>query len=64
MSVKSKDKIINEKKLINSFKYAIDGLVTGYKEEQNLRVHTIIAILVVITPLLFQNRKEDAKGAQ
>ena len=54
MSVKSKDKIINEKKLINSFKYAIDGLVTGYKEEQNLRVHTIIAILVVIASFILK----------
>ena len=52
--MKSKDKIINEKKLINSFKYAIDGLVTGYKEEQNLRVHTIIAILVVITSFILK----------
>ena len=52
--MKSKDKIINEKKLINSFKYAIDGLVTGYKEEQNLRVHTIIAILVVIASFILK----------
>lgn len=52
--MKSKDKIINEKRLINSFKYAIEGLKTGYKEEQNLRVHTIIAILVVIASFILK----------
>lgn len=54
MTVKSKDKIINEKKLINSFKYAMEGIKTAYQEEQNLRVHTFVAILVVIASFILK----------
>lgn len=43
----SKEKIISKKRLLNSFKYAIEGIKTAYKEEQNLRLHTISAVLVV-----------------
>ena len=46
--MESKEKIIDEKKLRNSFKYAFNGIRTAYREEQNLRVHTFAAILVVI----------------
>ena len=41
--------------------FAIAGLVEWIFQINNFYG---IAILVVITPLLFQNRKEDAKGAQ
>lgn len=54
MTVKSKDKIINEKKLINSFKYAMEGIKTAYQEEQNLRVHTFVAILVIIASFILK----------
>lgn len=47
--MESKDKkIISKKRLINSFKYALCGLKTAYLEEQNLRVHTLCGIVVVI----------------
>lgn len=36
------------KKLINSFKYAICGIITGFKEEQNMKIHTL-AVIIVIT---------------
>ena len=52
--MKSKDKIINQKRLVNSFKYAIEGLITAYKEEQNLRVHTIVAILVIVSSIFLK----------
>lgn len=51
MSVKSKEKNsikIDRKRLSNSFKYAFSGIVSAYKDEQNLRIHTMVAILVLI----------------
>lgn len=36
------------KRLINSFKYAICGVITAFKEEQNMKIHTIAVIIVVI----------------
>ena len=45
--IKRKLKIDN-KRLINSFKYASDGIKQSYKGEQNLKIHTFIAILVIV----------------
>ncbi len=46
---KVKKKIgIDEKRLVNSFKYAFQGIVQSYKGEQNLKIHTVMAVLVVI----------------
>ena len=45
--VKKKLKIDN-KRLVNSFKYAKEGIIQSYKGEQNLKIHTFIAILVII----------------
>ena len=39
---------IKSKKLINSFKYAFEGILQAYVGEQNLKIHTVIAILVII----------------
>ena len=52
MSVKSKDNnkrvILDKKRLIDSFRYAFCGICEAYKGEQNLKIHTVIAVLVVI----------------
>ena len=45
--VKHKLKIDN-KRLVNSFKYAFEGIRQTYIGEQNLKIHTFIAILVVV----------------
>ena len=39
---------LDDKRLRNSFKYAFEGIIQTYKGEQNLKIHTFIAILVVI----------------
>lgn len=45
--VKHKLKIDN-KRLRGSFKYAFEGIIQTYKGEQNLKIHTFVAILVII----------------
>lgn len=45
--VKRKLKLDN-KRLVHSFKYAFSGIVQAYKGEQNLKIHTVVAILVII----------------
>ena len=39
---------IDNKRLRSSFKYAFEGIVQTYKGEQNLKIHTFIAILVIV----------------
>lgn len=40
--------MIHHRKLIQSFKYAFQGIRFSFLENQNLRIHFIIAILVII----------------
>lgn len=54
MSVVSKEKLVSKKRLINSFKYAMEGIKTAYQEEQNLRLHTISATLVIVLGLVLK----------
>ena len=46
----SRDKLKKRslKRLLNSFKYAIEGIIYAFKFEQNIVVHTIVAIIVII----------------
>lgn len=39
---------IDNKRLVNSFKYAFQGIRQAYKGEQNLKIHTFMAILVIV----------------
>ena len=36
------------KKLINSFKYAIEGFVSSFKTERNMKIHVLAMIIVII----------------
>lgn len=40
--------------LIDSLEFAKSGLVTAFKEERNMKKHTVTAILVVIAGLVFR----------
>lgn len=42
------------KRLINSFKYAINGFKITLKNEQNMTVHLIITIIVLLAGILFK----------
>ena len=49
MKTRNKRKIkVKTKKLINSFKYAIAGIITSFRKERNIKIHFLIMILVII----------------
>lgn len=45
------------KKLINSFKYAIQGIFTSFKTEKNMKIHILIMLLVIIAGILLKISK-------
>lgn len=45
------------KKIIKSFKYAIDGVITGIKQERNMKIHIIIVILVIAFGIILKINK-------
>lgn len=45
---------MNIKKLLNSFKYAISGLTSALKKEQNLKIHFFIMFIVIIFGIIFK----------
>lgn len=51
--VKKKLKL-DRKRLINSFGYAFEGIRKAYGGEQNLKIHTQIAILVIIAGFILK----------
>ena len=36
------------KKLINSFKYAIEGFISSFKTERNMKIHILAMVLVIV----------------
>lgn len=52
--IKIKGLKLDHKRLSNSFRYAFSGIVQAYIGEQNLKIHTAIAILVIICGFCFQ----------
>ena len=36
------------KKLINSFKYAIEGFISSFKTERNMKIHILAMIIVIL----------------
>ncbi len=56
MTMVSRDKLKQRgfKRLFKSFKYAFDGLKYAFKYEQNILVHTLATILVIIFGIYFK----------
>lgn len=49
MKTRQKRKLkVKTKKLINSFKYAFEGLISSFKTERNMKIHILIMILTII----------------
>ena len=42
------------KRLINSFKYAISGIITSFRTERNMKIHILVMILVIIAGIIFK----------
>ena len=53
MVTKMKDK----KRLINSFKYAFEGIISALKTEKNMKIHVLIMILVIIFGIILKISK-------
>ncbi|MBR3249499.1 MAG: diacylglycerol kinase family protein [Clostridia bacterium] len=39
---------VKTKKLVNSFKYAIAGIITSFRKERNMKIHFFIMLIVII----------------
>ena len=51
---KQEYKRISRKKLKNSFRYAIQGIVSALKTEQNLKIHFIITALAIFLGIILK----------
>lgn len=47
------------KKLINSFKYAIEGIISSFKTERNMKIHVLAMIVVIALGLFFKLNKVE-----
>lgn len=56
MTMVSRDKLKQRgiKRLVNSFKYAFQGLKYAFKYEQNILVHALATILVILAGFCFK----------
>jgi len=45
------------KKLLNSFKYAFEGIFSSFKAERNMKIHIFIMIIVIIMGVIFKISK-------
>ena len=54
MATASRDKLKKKgiKRFVNSFGYALEGLIYAFKYEQNMLVHILATILVVVVGLI------------
>jgi len=41
-------------KLIDSFGFAIKGIISSFKSERNMKIHTVAMILVIIAGVIFK----------
>ena len=48
---------MKKKKILNSFKYAFQGIFTAIKTERNMKIHLTIMVLVIIAGIFFKITK-------
>ena len=48
---------VKAKKIINSFKFAFEGIVSSFKAERNMKIHVLMMILVIIAGMTFEITK-------
>ena len=49
------------KKFILSFKYAIEGIITGIKEERNMKIHLLAVIVVIAMGIIYKISNKTLK---
>lgn len=45
------------KKIINSFKYAFQGIITSFKTEKNMKIHIFVMLVVILAGIIFKISK-------
>lgn len=50
---------IKSKKLVNSFKYAIQGILSSFKTERNMKIHIFFMFLVIVTGIILKINKYE-----
>ena len=56
----SERKVVEKsKKLINSYKYAIQGILSSFKTERNMKIHIFVMILVIIAGVILKINKYE-----
>ena len=48
---------MKNKKFLNSFKYAFNGIITSFKTEKNMKCHILMMVLVIIAGTLLKISK-------
>lgn len=51
--------MIDTKKLVKSFKYAFEGLQLGLKVDQNMRIHSVVGLVVLILSIILPLSKVE-----
>ena len=60
MDSKTKRKVkVKSKKIVNSFKYAAEGILKSFKTERNMKIHFLIMILVIILGIVLKIDKHE-----
>lgn len=52
--IKEKSSIMKNKKMINSFKNAFNGMIVSFKQEKNMKIHISIMFLVILLGIIFK----------
>ena len=52
---------MKSKNILNSFKYAFNGIKTALKTERNMKIHITIMILVIIVGIILIILKKNPK---
>ena len=47
------------KKILKSFKYAIEGIISSFKSEKNMKIHVMMVLLVTLSGFLLKISKYE-----
>ena len=50
---------VKTKRIINSFKYAVEGFISSFKTERNMKFHIFIMVLVILAGIILKITKAE-----